>query len=161
MLGARPSDRIRAETRNADHPALIVDRSCSRVRIARIRREQRDLVQFWAPDYRLKLQKLARRRCIITGWIENAILRPADHLSAVVNARGIAVIPSRKRRKRRHHAVLPREPQTNVARRGRRWKKGKATPGLAIRIRLRRFCNSYNLTPGRVIRPTYIAVRPS
>ncbi len=110
VLGTQITNRILANTRNADDLAPVIDRRSSSVGVAAIIRELLNLARPRPPDYGLELEDLGRN----TGWIVSGVLRPTDRLAKVVDAGGKAVITAQCRQGSHPLTLLPHESQTGV-----------------------------------------------
>src|SRR6266481_1839105 len=101
--GTDASDRDTTGPRDADDLAHVIDRRGGARGIAGKRRQfLHCAVRF--PDDRSELQGLESG---VACRVYDAVLRPTNDLATVVQRRGIAVEPARKRRKRGHGAVGP------------------------------------------------------
>ena len=78
----------------------------------------------------------------------NAILRPPDDLTQVVGSGCKAVISTWKVGKSSHLAVLPNEPEIDIADVVRRTVESRATPALAERLRVGSLGNTHDDSRG-------------
>ena len=81
-------------------------------------------------------------------WVMNAILGPPDHLTQIVGSGGKAIISSRKIGQSPHLAVLPNEPEVDIADVVRRTVESRATPALAQRLRRGSLGNTHDDSRG-------------
>src|SRR5215471_9019461 len=137
MLRSVPSNRLVADSRDADDLPIVVDRGRGARGVAGDQRKLLDLIRNGAPDDCLELENLRRH----ARRVMNRVFRPADRLASIIRTRGKAVRPA-ERRQRSHRTAFPRETETNESGRGGRWEKGGATPVLSIRIRRRRLTDA-------------------
>ena len=70
-----------------------------------------------------------------TGGVMNTILRPPDYLTQVIGSGSKTVVSTGKIGKSPHLALLPNEPEIDIADVVRRTVENRATPVLAIRLR--------------------------
>src|SRR5579863_3972710 len=111
-----PDDRMKAtgvsdvgaNPRTSSGLAVVIDRVAKSIRVAGERMELLDLALFRPPNDRLELKHLGRR----AGCVPDAILRKPHDLAFVIHIFCLRVIAAGERGERRHHAVLPKEPET-------------------------------------------------
>src|SRR5215472_8517386 len=106
--GVVRSQRVYAQTREADGLTSVVDRRSLSVRVSSKCRKFLDVAV--SPDDRLKLQNLGGDRGI-AGWVWRGNLRLPGDLAPAVNSGDEAVIAS-QRRQRGHHPLLPEKWET-------------------------------------------------
>src|SRR5713226_3784620 len=111
MLSADTSDRDTTIAGDANHLTIVIDRCGGAGAVARQRREFPHCA-VRPPYHRRELQDLERR---VAGRIVNTILRPADHLTSIIDGCGVAAVTARERWQGGHGPVLPTEAFANSA----------------------------------------------
>jgi hypothetical protein len=123
----KSSDRLVADTGNADNLPSVIDSYSGAGGVARERKQffDFDIVFFQVPDDSPELEDLRGYACCVT----NRIFRPPDHLAPIVGAGGKSVVPT-QRGKRPHYSVFPYKPKTCFADIERSAEESRTTPSL-------------------------------
>src|SRR5262245_16326682 len=101
---------VRAQARRADDLTVVVNPESECYGIAEgLRLQRRQLPDFAVrpPNYRLKLGHLERRTALKASGVENAILRKSDDDTAIIQVKGIRVMPAWQCGERSHDSILP------------------------------------------------------
>src|SRR5947207_16009893 len=126
------SDGLVATTRNAHDLTIVIDRRGSSGSVAGDQRKVVDLIwRSQSPQGWAKLEDLGAA----TRGVMNAILRPPDDLTQVIGSGGKAVVSTRKIGQSPHLALLPNEPEVDIADVVRCTVESRATPVLAELLR--------------------------
>src|SRR5256885_5604770 len=127
-----PSNGLVTDARNAHDLTIVIDRCGGSGSVAGDQRKVVDLI--WRPQSPHGWAKLEDLGAATRG-VMNAILRPPDYLSQVIGSGSKAVVSTRKIGQSPHLALLPNEPEVDIADVVRCTVESRATPVLAELLR--------------------------
>ncbi len=93
-----------------------------------------------------------------TRGVMKASLRPSHRLTQIVGSGGKTIVSSRKIGQSPHLALLPNEPEIDIADVVRRTVESRATPALAEQLRIGSLGNTHDDARGIFHVPCYTAV---